>query len=151
MEVLFDNRQEKFPYPEDLEDLLQSAVELCLEEEEVTKDIEVSISFVDNDEIQKLNRDYRGIDRATDVLSFPQYENIKEVENPICLGDIVISLEKALEQSKEYGHSFKREVAFLTVHSMFHLMGYDHDTPENTSIMREKEEKVLQQLGVKRD
>ena len=141
----------KLPYPEDLEELLQSAVELCLQEEQITKDIEVSISFVDNDEIQKLNRDYRGIDRITDVLSFPQYENIKEIENPICLGDIVISLEKAFEQSREYGHSFKREVAFLTVHSMFHLMGYDHDTPENTSMMREKEEKVLQQLGVKRE
>lgn len=151
MEILFDNRQKKLPYPEDLEELLQSAVELCLEEEQITKEIEVSISFVDNDEIQKLNRDYRGMDRITDVLSFPQYENIKEIENPICLGDIVISLEKALEQSREYGHSFKREVAFLTVHSMFHLMGYDHDTPENTSMMREKEEKVLQQLGVKRE
>ncbi len=151
MEILFDNRQKKLPYPEDLEELLQSAVELCLEEEQITKEIEVSISFVDNDEIQKLNRDYRGMDRITDVLSFPQYENIKEIENPICLGDIVISLEKAFEQSREYGHSFKREVAFLTVHSMFHLMGYDHDTPENTSMMREKEEKVLQQLGVKRE
>lgn len=147
---MIDNRQEIVVHEEKLENLIRIAVDLCLEKEEVSKEVEVSISFVDNEEIHRLNRDFRGVDRPTDVLSFPQYANIKEIEEPTCIGDIVISLEKAKEQAIEYEHSFEREVLFLTVHSMFHLFGYDHDTEENRKIMRKKEEDVLEEMGILR-
>lgn len=151
MELMIDNRQEIIPWDEKMETLIAQAVEMCLEKEGITKDVEISISLVDNQEIQDLNREYRSIDRPTDVLSFPQYDTLENLKPPLCLGDIVISLEKALEQSKEYGHSFEREIAFLTVHSMFHLIGYDHDTEKNTMRMRKKEEEVLQALGILRE
>ncbi|WP_432409284.1 rRNA maturation RNase YbeY [Wukongibacter sp. M2B1] len=147
------NNQDIIEYKDDLIVLLNKVVEKSLEVENVEGDIEVSLSFVNNSEIKELNRDFRGKDKETDVLSFPQYENqelIKQENNIVILGDIVISLEKAKEQAREYGHSFEREVAFLTSHSMFHLLGYDHDTEENTKLMREKEEKVLELLGILR-
>lgn len=147
---MIDNRQKIIVYDKEIEKLIVEAIDLCLEKEGVAKDVEVSISFVNNDEIHVLNRDYRGVDRETDVLSFPQYENIKDVSEPTALGDIVISLEKAKEQSIQFGHSFEREVLFLTVHSMFHLFGYDHDTEENTKFMRKKEEDVLREMGILR-
>lgn len=150
MEIMIDNRQESINYKEELVELMRTTVERSLEEEGVSKEVEVSISFVDNEEIHGLNREFRGVDRVTDVLSFPQYDSLEDLEGLVCLGDIVISLEKALDQSVEYGHSFEREVLYLTVHSMFHLMGYDHDTEENTKIMRKKEEEVLQALGILR-
>ena len=116
-------------------------------------DYDISISFVDNKEIHELNKQFRGVDRATDVLSFPmlsdEFEDVEYEE--MSLGDIVVSLERALEQSIEYGHSFEREVCFLVCHSMFHLLGYDHDTEENTREMREKEEAVLTKLNITRD
>ncbi|WP_420829654.1 rRNA maturation RNase YbeY [Crassaminicella indica] len=148
---MIDNRQKIVSYDQEIETLIRKAVDLCLEKEGISKEIEVSISFVDNEEIHILNRDFRGVDRPTDVLSFPQYVNIKEIEEPICIGDIVISLERAKEQADEYGHSFEREVLFLTVHSMFHLFGYDHDTEENRKIMRKKEEEVLEEMGILRE
>ncbi|QXM05700.1 rRNA maturation RNase YbeY [Crassaminicella indica] len=151
MEIMIDNRQKIVSYDQEIETLIRKAVDLCLEKEGISKEIEVSISFVDNEEIHILNRDFRGVDRPTDVLSFPQYVNIKEIEEPICIGDIVISLERAKEQADEYGHSFEREVLFLTVHSMFHLFGYDHDTEENRKIMRKKEEEVLEEMGILRE
>ena len=110
------------------------------------------MSFVDNKEIQELNREFRGIDRATDVLSFPLLTDEFDIElEEESLGDIVISLERALEQSLEYDHSFEREVCFLVCHSMFHLLGYDHDTDENTKEMREKEEYILNKLNITRE
>ncbi len=148
------NNQEIIEYKDELIELLNKVVGKSLEVEDIGNDIEVSLSFVDNNEIKELNRDFRGKDKETDVLSFPQYENqelIKEENNIVVLGDIVISLEKAKEQAIEYGHSFEREVAFLTSHSMFHLLGYDHDTEENTTLMRQKEEKVLELLGILRE
>lgn len=148
MEIMIDNRQDKIIYDKDVEKLIVQAIKLCLAEEKLSTNLEVSISFVDNTEIHWLNKEYRGMDKATDVLSFPQYENIHEEVEPNCLGDIVISLEKAMEQCLEYGHSFEREVIFLTVHSMFHLMGYDHDTPENTLVMRKKEEGIMEAMGI---
>ncbi|KXG75877.1 rRNA maturation RNase YbeY [Thermotalea metallivorans] len=151
MELMIDNRQEIIPWDKKMETLIAQAVEMCLEKEGITKDVEISISLVDNQEIRDLNREYRNIDKPTDVLSFPQYDTLKNLKPPLCLGDIVISLEKALEQSKDYGHSLEREIAFLTVHSMFHLIGYDHDTEENTLRMRQKEEEVLQALGILRE
>ncbi|MFS8541326.1 MAG: rRNA maturation RNase YbeY, partial [Tissierellales bacterium] len=110
-------------------------------------DYEISLTFVDNDEIRELNKLYRGIDKETDVLSFP----MEEGEKIYCgnmLGDIVISAEKALEQSKEYGHSLLREIVYLAVHSMFHLLGYDHMTEEDKEIMRSKEKEVMRNLKI---
>ncbi len=150
------NNQNNIEYSNELITLLNKVVNKSLEVENIDKnhrEIEVSISFVNNEEIKGLNRDFRGKDKETDVLSFPQYDitEVFEHQNDILiLGDIVISLEKAKEQSMEYGHSFEREVAFLTAHSMFHLMGYDHDTDENTRLMRSKEERVLELLGILR-
>lgn len=145
------NNQKLIEVPDEIEMIIQQVILKVLEVEKIDKMCEVSVMFVDNDEIKNLNNTYRNIDKATDVLSFPQYESVDEMtEDEVILGDIVISLERALEQSKEYGHSFLREVSFLTCHSVFHLLGYDHDTEENTKIMREKEEVVLSELGIKR-
>ena len=150
------NNQNNIEYSNELITLLNKVVNKSLEVENIDKnhrEIEVSISFVNNEEIKGLNRDFRGKDKETDVLSFPQYDSTEVFEHQndiLILGDIVISLEKAKEQSMEYGHSFEREVAFLTAHSMFHLMGYDHDTDENTQLMRSKEERVLELLGILR-
>lgn len=152
MELLIDNRQDKMDISEKLINMINNIVIQCLKYEEFDEDYEVSLSFVDNEEIHNLNKEFRNVDRPTDVLSFPLIEddfNIQLEEK--ALGDIVISLEKALEQSIEYNHSFEREVAFLVCHSMFHLMGYDHDNDENTKIMRKKEEDVLSKLGIVRE
>ncbi len=151
MNIELDNRQDKMEIEEELMKKLESVMEKCLEYEGWNSDYEVSMVFVDNDQIRELNRDFRDIDRATDVLSFPLVEEGESQLEEKLLGDIVISLERALEQSREYAHSFEREMAFLVCHSMFHLMGYDHDTEENTRVMRSKEEDVLGKLGIKRD
>ena len=113
------------------------------------------MTFVDNNRIHELNREYRGKDSATDVLSFPLGENgeydIDEDNGCKLLGDIVISMERAMEQAELYGHSLQREVAYLTVHSMLHLLGYDHEAGGLEAVrMREKEEAVLIQLGLPR-
>ena len=114
---------------------------------------EISVTFVDNRQIQELNRQYRNKDMPTDVLSFPMGENGQYDENhdtgAKILGDIVISLEKAVEQAERYGHSLEREVGFLTAHSMLHLLGYDHEKGGIEKVrMREKEEQVMAQLGL---
>lgn len=151
MEILWENEQSKYEVTKDLLDLLEKVMQKSLEVEGLEDSWEISLLFVDNEEIKKINNEHRNIDKATDVLSFPMHEkeDLKEAKEKI-LGDIVISLEKAEEQASEYGHSFEREVGFLTCHSMFHLMGYDHDTKENTDIMRAKEETVLESLGIRR-
>ena len=138
MEIYIDNRQEQVEIDEDLYEVLEQVVRECLILEEKSLDYEISISFVDNEEIRKLNRQYRNVDSNTDVLSFPLEEDAL-VPVPL-LGDIIISAEKALEQSKVYGHSFK-EVAYLTAHSMFHLLGYDHMEEREKALMRSKEKK----------
>ncbi len=117
---------------------------------------EISVSFVTDERIHELNRRYRHIDRPTDVLSFPLGENGQYDDDPATgakmLGDIVISLDTAKRQAEEYGHSLEREIGFLTVHSMLHLLGYDHvDEGIETVRMREKEETVLSGLGYRRD
>jgi probable rRNA maturation factor len=154
MELIIDNRQEKINISDELIKQMEEVVLECLRYEEYDEGYEVSLSFVDNEEIHKLNKEYRSVDRATDVLSFPliddEFDFQIDIEEKI-LGDIVISLEKALEQSEEYKHSFEREVCFLVCHSMFHLMGYDHDNDENTKEMRKKEEAVLNKLGIIRE
>lgn len=148
MSLLIDNRQDKIIIKEELEKILDRAVNQCLKYEGWDTDYEVSLSLVDNKEIRELNKLYRGKDYATDVLSFPLVDDFTHNQGEKLLGDIVISVEKAVDQATEYNHSFEREMGFLTVHSMFHLMGYDHDTEENTAEMRKREEAVLSELGL---
>ncbi|MBC5995613.1 rRNA maturation RNase YbeY [Romboutsia ilealis] len=155
MELIIDDRQNKLKVSEELIEKIKDIILECLDYEGYDDDYDISLSFVDNKEIHELNRMYRGIDRATDVLSFPmlsddEFEIEIELEEK-SLGDIVISLERAFEQSIDYNHSFEREVCFLVCHSMFHLLGYDHDTEENTKEMREKEEYILNKLSITRE
>ena len=122
-------------------------------------EFEVSVLITDDAGIHELNRDFRGVDRKTDVLSFPmlEYESEEKPKEEIfpdednILGDIVISLETAERQAEEYGHSVLREISFLTVHSMLHLFGYDHETDADKRKMREREEYFLNKLGLVRD
>ena len=152
MEIILDDRQDKIKVSEELLNKINDIIVECLHYEGYDDNYEVSLSFVDNEEIHQLNRDFRGVDRATDVLSFPLLTDDFDIEiEEESLGDIVISLERALEQSIEYNHSFEREVCFLVCHSTFHLLGYDHDTEENTKQMREKEEYILNKLNITRD
>ena len=152
MEIILDDRQDKIKVSEELLNKINDIIIECLDYEGYDDNYEVSLSFVDNEEIHQLNRDFRGVDRATDVLSFPLLTDDFDIEiEEESLGDIVISLERALEQSIEYNHSFDREVCFLVCHSMFHLLGYDHDTEENTKEMRKKEEDVLNKLNITRE
>lgn len=153
MDLILDDRQDKLEVNEELIEKIKDIILECLDYEGYDDNYEVSLSFVDNKEIHELNREYRGVDRPTDVLSFPllsdDFEDVELEEES--LGDIVVSLERALEQSIEYNHSFEREVCFLICHSMFHLLGYDHDTDENTEEMREKEEYILNKLNITRE
>lgn len=152
--VDYSNEQDKLSPPEDFEALVEDCARTALEEEEIEDDAEVSVTFVDNARIRELNAEFREIDKETDVLSFPlSDENGFEVDpdtDAILLGDIVISLEKAAAQAEEYGHGLRREVAFLVTHSLFHLLGYDHLTPEEEKEMFAKQEKVLEKLGITR-
>ncbi|WP_075724990.1 rRNA maturation RNase YbeY [Tissierella creatinophila] len=146
MEVFLDNRQSKVDIDEKILDTLIRVVKESLRVEDLEGDFEVSISFVENEEIKELNKEYRGIDKETDVLSFPLDEDLL-VPVPL-LGDIIISVEKALEQAQEYGHSLERELAYLTAHSMLHLCGHDHMENQEKIIMRDKEKEIMKSLGV---
>lgn len=152
--IEYSNEQDKLSPPEDFEKLVEDCTRAALEEEEIEDDAEVSVTLVDNARIRELNSEFREIDHETDVLSFPLGDDegfeVDPDTDAILLGDIVISLEKAKSQSEEYGHSFKREVAFLVTHSLFHLLGYDHMTPEEETEMFAKQEKVLTKLGITR-
>lgn len=146
MEVYIDDRQNSIEIDESIEDLFEKVIKESLLVEGRSLNYEVSVSLVTNEEIQRLNKQYRGIDSETDVLSFP-LEDEFSVDLPL-LGDIIISVEKAMEQSKEFGHSIQRELAYLTAHSMFHLMGYDHMNREDKEAMRNKEKNVMNKLGI---
>mgnify|MGYP000220811776 CR=1 FL=1 len=150
----------------DYTDIIRKVVEECLDEEDFPYETEVSVLLTDDNEIQELNKNFRGKDAPTDVLSFPALEYPKagdfscledlgdEYFNPetgeLILGDIVISVDRAMSQAEEYGHSILREIAFLTAHSMFHLMGYDHMTDEERIVMEDKQNKVLDKLKIYR-
>lgn len=135
------NEQEKIEYKLEYEELIKKAVEETLKYEEFETDCEISVTFTDNENIKMLNKEYRDIDRETDVLSFPMDESDM-------LGDVVISLEKAKSQAEEYGHTMEREIAFLCVHSVLHLLGYDHETGvEDEKEMFGKQEAILCQMG----
>ena len=136
--------------------LIRRCCNAVLQAEKFGSDAEVRVCFVDNERIHELNAQYRNVDRETDVLSFPMGENGEYDTNmdtgAKILGDIVISVPKAMEQAKAYNHSLQREIGFLTVHSMLHLLGYDHENGGIEQVhMREKEEEVLTKIGLKRD
>ena len=156
VKVIISNTQKMVKVPTGIRLLIRRCCHAVLQLENFEGSAEVSVRFVDNEEIRKLNKKYRNIDKETDVLSFPLGENGVYDINPDTgaklLGDIVISMEKAVEQAKAYNHPLQREVGFLTVHSMLHLLGYDHEQGGMEAVhMREKEETVLTQIGGKRD
>ncbi len=150
--VTITDRQKKVKIPSGLRMLIRRACIAVLREEKFQGDAEVSVTFVDNNQIRRLNAKFRDKDSATDVLSFPMGENGEYDLNPSTgaklLGDVVLSMEKAAEQAQEYEHSFEREVCYLTVHSMLHLLGYDHMISEEKAVMRMKEETVMSKIGL---
>ncbi|NFN18220.1 rRNA maturation RNase YbeY [Clostridium botulinum] len=165
--IYVDNRQEKMEVSDEFTNHLEKVIEFALKEEDVNISSEISLLFVDNEEIREINNETRNIDRATDVLSFPMLDYpdkkvFKEVytENDfseadfdgddLVLGDIVLSLERALEQSKEYNHSYEREAFYLVVHSVLHLLGYDHMEEDDKVKMRKREEEILTALDIRR-
>lgn len=150
MDVLFENNtNEEINYK-----LIEKVISEALRYEGVNDNTEVSVTIVDNEEIRKINNKFRNIDRATDVLSFPlidfDNESLPDDGSKIYLGDIIISIKRAKEQAKEYGHSIDREIGFLTAHSMLHLLGYDHMVPEEEKEMFAKQEEILNNLGLRR-
>ncbi len=148
MEILIDNRQDKVEMDEDIQAIINRSIRAVLDYENIEEEYEVSVSFVDNQEIREINSEFRNIDKETDVLSFPlEQDFLIEGEIPI-LGDIIISCEKALEQAKEYGHDFKREISYLTVHSSLHLLGYDHIDEDEKDLMRNKEKEIMKILKI---
>lgn len=157
LKVYVKNNQNIVKIPVGIRLLVRRCCQAVLAYENFTENAEVSISFVSNKEIRNLNKIYRNKDKETDVLSFPLtgedgHTEINAETGAVLLGDVVISLETAVRQAEIYGHSLEREVGFLTVHSMLHLLGYDHETsPLEERIMREKEEAVLENLGISRD
>ncbi|MBP1968701.1 putative rRNA maturation factor [Virgibacillus natechei] len=142
--------------PTDYIDLLQRLLLFSANKEGISAEAEISINFVDNNEIQELNRNYRQQDTPTDVISFALQETVEgelEIigENiPLVLGDVVISVDKANEQAMEYNHSMERELGFLTVHGFLHLLGYDHQDEEEEMSMFQKQEEILEEFGIER-
>ena len=153
IKVIITNKQKDIKVPTGLRMLIRRCCNAVLQMEEFPGSVEVSVTLVNNEQIRELNSKYRKKDTDTDVLSFPMGENGKYDIDPNTgakmLGDIVISMEKAVEQAERFGHSLQREVGYLTAHSMLHLLGYDHeDNGLQRLRMREKEEKVMSQLGL---
>lgn len=148
MIILIDNRDLDFEIPEEIIKDFEKSTEVILEMENIREDVEVSVSFVNEDEIKELNRDYRDKDKITDVLSFPTEMDYHIEGVPLILGDVVICSKRAKEQSEEFGHSFQRELVYLFVHSMFHLLGYDHLVEDDKLLMRQKEKEALKRIGI---
>lgn len=165
--IFIDNRQSKIEVSDEIEKNIVNIIEYALQEEKVNIPCEVSIIFVDNEKIKEINNENRNIDKVTDVLSFPMldYEKgkvFKDIykdfnfsyvdldDGSLVLGDIVLSLEKAKEQSLEFNHSFIREVIYLTIHSVLHLLGYDHMEEDEKSVMRKREEQILEKFHLTR-
>jgi probable rRNA maturation factor len=136
---------------------LDKLLQLAAEMEKVSPNAEVSVTFVDNNRIHEINKEFRGIDRPTDVISFALEEQgegeisiVRKDGLPTILGDIIISIPKAKEQAKDYGHSFNREIGFLLTHGFLHLLGYDHMNEDDENKMFNRQEEILQQYGLKR-
>ena len=155
MQIELSNQQEKLSLTQEMEDRIIEVLEEAARVHEVDDMTEVSLMFTDDETIHEMNREYRGIDRPTDVLSFALEEGEEEEiyggpeEN--LLGDIIISVETAVRQAEEYGHSVECEMAFLALHGMLHLLGYDHMEEEERREMRAQEEAILASLGITRE
>lgn len=154
LQLDFENKQKIVPLTYKLKMLCRKAVLETLTFEQYQNPAEVSITFLDDEGIRELNKNFRNIDKATDVLSFPLFDYEGESDEPPVdelvgmLGDVVISLETAERQAKEYGHSLEEEVAFLTVHSMLHLLGYDHETSaEDEREMFSRQDAIMKRMG----
>ena len=155
-EIIYEDVEPNEEYEKTIEQVLKE----CYKEEKLENSkLIITITLTTPSKIRKINNEYRQIDRATDVLSFPLFEKSeldKKIENndflyEDILGDIIISVEKVKEQAKEYGHSFERELSYMVVHGFYHLMGYDHIEEKDKVIMRPKEEKILNKLGITRE
>lgn len=145
LHIYFEDSQDIERVTHQLKLLVRRAIVATLQYEGVAKDCEVSVTFTDNEGIRALNRTYRNMDKPTDVLSFPLFEETGDVKQ---LGDVVLSLERCHEQAEEFGHSFERECAFLVVHSTLHLLGYDHETgEEDEREMRAKQSAIVTAMG----
>lgn len=157
IKVIISDDQKDVKIPTGIRMLIRRCCHAVLDLEGFKESAEISVRFVDDVEIQRLNKEYRGKDKTTDVLSFPMKNEKGEFEinhdtGARVLGDIVISMPQAVKQGEEYGHGLRREIAFLSAHSMLHLLGYDHEDGGIEAVkMREKEETVLTQLGLKRN
>lgn len=162
--VAIENRQRKVALDPSLKEQMKACVDACLALQEFPCAAQLCIRLVSDQVIRRYNLEYMGKDRPTDVLSFPMLEydaNMRPLIDPadylpgqsatVVLGDMMISVERAVAQASEYGHSFARELCYLTVHSMFHLLGFDHMNEADKQIMRQKEEQVLSQLGMLRE
>lgn len=163
---LFIETEGKAEFDFDIKEVAELVVDAVLEHEKCPYEAEISLLLTHNDEIHEMNLEHRGIDRATDVLSFPMLdfdhpgdfsiidEETADVFDPesgeLMLGDIVISVDKVLEQAQEYGHSPKREYAFLIAHSMLHLCGYDHMDDEERKVMEEKQRAIMEKINILR-
>ena len=153
VKIWYTNRQKTVKVTPELKKLIKSSILETLRMEDRKGRYEVGVTFTDNEGIRELNRTYRNLDRPTDVLSFPllNEEELNGTEDRpvLALGDIVLSMEKALEQAELYGHGTDREVAFLTAHSMLHLLGYDHElSDEDDRLMRSKQDEVMKRMGL---
>ena len=159
--IIIENEQDKVTIGDNINKLIEKAIDLCMKSERLVKDYEVSVIIVDDEEIQAINKEHRDIDKSTDVLSFPMVEFIDgelisdegdyDMDlDELMLGDIIISAETAQRQAIEYGHSFEREIAFLTAHSCFHLLGYDHMEEAEEKVMIGKQEAILKEMSLTR-
>ena len=155
-EIVYKDIKENIIYGETVKKVLEK----CFQEEGLeNSNLLITVTFTTPENIRKINKEYRNIDKATDVLSFPMFERYEiqnmikkqEFEHEDTLGDLVISVEKVKEQAEEYGHSFERELSYMLVHGFYHLMGYDHIKEEDKKEMRPKEEKILSDLKISRD
>lgn len=150
MYIFFDEEER---VSEEILETMKKAAGKCLEFEGIDDErCEISVSFVDEETIRELNRDYRDVDKVTDVLSFPQFDDLNNLPEvgEICIGDVVVCKEQAERQAEEFGHSYEREIIYLFTHSILHLLGYDHMTDEDKQEMRAREEEVMSALGIGR-
>ena len=155
-EIIYKDIEENNQY----EEIIKKVLERCFNEEKINESkLSITITLTNPENIRKLNKEYRNIDKETDVLSFPMFKKDeldkkianKNYEYEDILGDIIISISKVEEQAKEYGHSFERELSYMLVHGFYHLMGYDHIKEEDKKKMRPKEEKILNDLKILRE
>lgn len=155
MKVIIEKTNEAEAVAPEIDAVIDKAINGVIKHFGLTKEIEISVLFTDAEGIKQINNDYRNVDSVTDVLSFPQFEyeipGVLEVDfeqGSIPLGDIVLNLEKIYSQAEEFGHSREHEAGYLTIHSMLHLLGYDHMIDEDKKIMRDKEKIIVSELGI---